>query len=61
MGPRLFKIVILTLQGIPLTFRVPDYTIVKGDFVSFIDVKTGNHKQFHASRCEITDLGGGNS
>ena len=58
MGQRLYKIVVLTLQGQPLTFHVPDYSIIKGDFVSFIDVKTHKSKQFHASRCEITELGG---
>lgn len=58
MGQRLYKIVVLTLQGQPLTFHVSEYSIVDGDFVSFIDQKTSKHRQFHASRCEITDVGG---
>lgn len=54
-----YKIVVLTLQGTPLTFHVSRYSIIEGDFVAFTDQKTNIPKQFHASRCEITELSGG--
>ena len=51
-----FRISILTLQGISLTFTVSEYKITEGDFVEFVDEKTGQHKKFHASRCEIDEV-----
>lgn len=51
-----YKIKILTLQGITLYFTVSEYHIAKGDFIEFIDEKTGKHKKFHASRCEIDEV-----
>ena len=51
-----FRISILTLQGKSLTFTVSKYNITDGDFVEFIDEKTGDHKKFHASRCEIDEV-----
>ena len=61
MRQRLYKIVVLTLQGQPLTYHVTSYDVIKGDFVSFIDTKTKILKLFHASRCEITEIGGGSA
>lgn len=51
-----YKISTLTLQGRQLTFHVKEYSISAGDFVEFTDEKTGIHKKFHASRCEITGI-----
>ena len=51
-----FRISILTLQGKSLTFTVSKYDITDGDFVEFTDEKTGDHKKFHASRCEIDEV-----
>ena len=53
---RKFRISILTLRGVPLTFTVSKYKIIEGDFVEFVDEKTGSHKKFHASRCEIDEV-----
>ena len=53
---RKFRISILTLQGHALTFTVSEYKITEGDFVEFTDEKTGHHKKFHASRCEIDEV-----
>ncbi len=53
---RRFRISILTLQGKSLTFTVSKYEVTEGDFVEFIDEKTGKHKKFHASRCEIDEV-----
>ena len=54
-----YRISILTLQGKSLTFTVSDYKVTEGDFVEFIDKKTGDHKKFHASRCEIDEVRNG--
>jgi hypothetical protein len=51
-----YKINILTLQNSTLTFTVSKYTISEGSFVEFVDEKTGKHKRFHASRCEIEEV-----
>lgn len=48
-----YKIIVLTLQNNQLTFTVSKYTIIKGDFVEFIDERTNKLKRFHSSRCEI--------
>ena len=53
---RRYKIQYLTLQGKSLTFTVSKYDITEGDFVEFVDERTGSHKKFHASRCEITEV-----
>ena len=53
---RRYKIQYLTLQGKPLTFTVSKYEITEGDFIEFIDEKTGEKKKFHCSRCEITEV-----
>ncbi len=50
-----YRITVLTLQDIALTFHVDSYTIVDGDFVVFFDNKTQMEKRFHASRCEIEE------
>lgn len=49
-----YKIIVKTLQGNILTFNVSKYLIVDG-FVTFIDEKTGIHKKFHSSNCEIIE------
>jgi hypothetical protein len=54
-----YKIQVLTLQGITLTFTVSKYSIAEGDFVEFIDDKTGEKKSFHSSRCEIREVENG--
>ncbi len=51
-----YKIHILTLQGRQLIFHVSEYKIINGDFVEFVDEKTGQKKKFHASRCEIGEV-----
>lgn len=51
-----YKIYVLTLQNQQLTFTVSKYNIAEGDFIEFTDEKTGDKKQFHASRCEITEV-----
>jgi hypothetical protein len=51
-----FRITVLTLDNIKLTFHVSKYTISDGDFVEFFDEKTQKIKRFHASRCEIEKL-----
>lgn len=52
-----YKITILTLQGVTLTFTVSKYKIIEGDFVEFIDEHNGEKKRFHSSRCEIKEVG----
>lgn len=54
-----YKITVLTLQGHQLTFHVDRYEITDGDFVEFTDEKTGKHKKFHGSRCEIEEVSHG--
>jgi len=51
-----YHISIKTLQGIILTFTVDSYTISEGEFVEFIDRKTGIKKKFHSSNCEINEV-----
>jgi hypothetical protein len=51
-----YRITVLTLQNSTLTFHVSSYTIEDGDFIVFIDEKTKDKKQFHASRCEIAEV-----
>ena len=53
---RRYKIQYLTLQGKSLTFTVSNYDITEGDFIEFIDEKTGVKKKFHCSRCEISEV-----
>ena len=51
-----YRIQTLTLKGDKLSFSNVDcYSIVEGDFIEFVDKKTGKTKRFHASRCEIDD------
>lgn len=52
-----FKIFVLTLQGKSLIFTVSEYHVAEGDFIEFTDERTGKHKKFHASRCEIEEVG----
>ena len=56
MSMRKFTIVVLTLQGNFLTFTVSKYEIIDGDFVEFVDERTGKRKRFHSSRCEINEV-----
>jgi hypothetical protein len=56
---RRYKIQVLTLQGSNLTFTVNKYDIAPGDFVEFVDEKTGEKKSFHSSRCEIKEFDDG--
>lgn len=51
-----YKISVLTLQNVNLTFHVASYEVVEGDFIVFVDEKTGQEKRFHASRCEISEV-----
>ena len=53
-----YRISVLTLKGHTLTFRVSKYTISDGNFINFVDERTGERKQFHASRCEIVEEDG---
>jgi hypothetical protein len=59
---RQYKIAVKALQGVILTYIVKEYKVVDGDFIEFIDYKTGVQKKFHASNCEIQtiELEGGN-
>jgi len=54
-----YRITILSIQGMFLTFHVDKYEITEGDFISFLDNKTKKSKKFHASRCEIEEIGNG--
>lgn len=54
-----YRISVLTLQGINLTFTVSKYDITMGDFVKFTDEKTGKEKKFHSSRCDIEEVSNG--
>ena len=55
----LFNIQVKTIQGIILKFtHVNGYDIEPGDFIFFIDSKTGNLKRFHTSNCEISEIKG---
>jgi len=56
MNTKRYKIIVLTLIGKTLTFTVSEYKITEGDFVEFIDEKTGQKQTFHASRCEIKEV-----
>lgn len=51
-----FRISVLALQGDKLTFTVPAYEIIEGDFIKFLDLRTNKIKIFHASRCEIEEI-----
>lgn len=50
-----YRITVLTLQGNFLTFKVNKYEIIQGDFIQFVDEKTGKTKKFHSSRIEIEE------
>ena len=52
----MYKISVLTLQGIKLNFTVDYYEITEGGFVEFTDYVTKKRKKFHASRCEIEEV-----
>ena len=51
-----YKINVLTLQGVNLRFTVSKYEVIDGDFIEFIDEKTGRKLNFHSSRCEIEEV-----
>lgn len=51
-----YKIKVLTLQEKTLHFTVGEYTITEGNFIQFIDERTGRNLKFHASRCEIEEV-----
>ncbi len=48
-----YRLQVLTLRGVTLTFTVSSYEIVEGGFIKFIDEKTGRELCFHSSRTEI--------
>lgn len=50
-----YKIQVKTIHNAILTYSVDSYTIEEGDFVSFIDRKTGERRLFHSSNCEIKE------
>jgi hypothetical protein len=52
----MYKIQVHTLHGNILTYSVDSYSITDGDFVTFVDKKTGEKKSFHASNCEIYEV-----
>ncbi len=52
---RIYKIQVKTIHNVILTYSVENYTIEEGDFVSFIDRKSGERRIFHASNCEIRE------
>ena len=54
----MFKIQVKTIQGTILTYTVKDYTVEEGDFIRFFDEKYKEYKRFHASNCEIKEIGG---
>ena len=56
-----YKIKILTLQGHTLHFTVGEYKIAEGNFIKFVDEKTGRKLKFHASRTEIEDITNGSN
>ena len=52
-----FDIDVRAIQGNILNFHdVDGYIIEAGDFISFIDSKTGKTKRFHASNVEIKEV-----
>ena len=51
-----YKIKILSLQGVTLYYTISEYKIIEGDFITFLDEKTGRKKTFHASRCELEEI-----
>jgi hypothetical protein len=51
-----YKIQYLTLQGHVLTFTVSKYDINENGIVIFTDEKNGEIKNFHISRCEISEV-----
>ena len=40
-------------QHKPLVFSISTYEILPGNFLEFVDEKTGKRKRFHASWCEL--------
>ena len=53
-----FDIDVKAIQGTILNFHdVENYFIEPGNFISFVDVRTGKKKRFHASNCEIKECG----
>lgn len=51
-----YKINVITVKGILLTFHISSYKISEGSFVEFIDERTGLKKKFHASNCEVEEI-----
>jgi len=51
-----YIIQVQTIQNTTLTFTVPSYEIIEGDFVRFFDERRKEYKSFHASRCEIKEI-----
>ena len=54
---RRYKIQVITLRSKFLVYTVSSYEIDKGNFVKFVDERTGKNKCFHASNCEIEEVG----
>lgn len=50
-----YKIKVQTLDGVLLTYHISGYKIVEGDYVEFVDEKTGKTKKFHSSKVEIEE------
>lgn len=44
------------MQGVTLYYTISEYKIIEGDFITFLDEKTGRKKTFHASRCELEEI-----
>lgn len=51
-----YRISVKLLQGQIYTYHVSSYKIISGDFVEFVDEKTGIVNKFHASNCEIKEV-----
>lgn len=58
-----YKIVVRAIQFNPsknnntiLTFSVPNYDVIEGGFIRFLDIKTNKYKIFHASNVEIIEV-----
>lgn len=51
-----YRINVLTVKNVTLTFTISEYRITKGEFIEFVDEKTNIPKKFHASRCEIEEV-----
>jgi len=52
-----YQICVKTIHGKILIYNnVSSYKVIDGDFLEFIDDKTQEIKQYHASNCEVNKV-----